>query len=107
MAKNIINKKEFKIIKLTPEEARTIGFGFQDETDFELICDNCNELMLSQDCYYVSCLNRALCSECFEEWYKYAERYLEDIRWETHRYTDTVRKLEVNCIILEDLEYGQ
>ena len=107
MAKRIINKKGFKIIKLTPEEARTIGFGFQDETDFELICDNCGELMLLQDCYYVSCLNRALCSECFEEWYKYAERYPEDIRWETHKYNDTVRKLEVNCIILEDLEYGQ
>lgn len=84
-----------------------IGFGFQDETDFELICDDCNALMREEDCYYVACLNRALCEECFNEWYDSAERYPEDIRWETHKYNDTVRKLEVNCIILEDEEYGR
>lgn len=107
MAKRIINEKGFKVIKLTPVEAQAIGFGFQDETDFELICDTCNELMITQDCYYVACLNSALCSECFEEWYDDAIRYPEDIRWETHKYNDTVRRLEVNCIILEDEEYGR
>ena len=107
MAKNVINEKGFKVIKLNPNEAKAIGFGIQDEINFELICDNCNELMLSQDCYYVAVLNKALCSECFEEWYEDAERYPEDIRWETHKYNDTVRKLEVNCIILENEEYGR
>lgn len=107
MAKNVINQKGFKIIKLNPQECKLIGFGFQDETDFELICDNCNELILSQDCYYVACLNRVLCSECFERWYEYAERYPEDIRWETHKYNDTVRRLEVNCINLEEFNYGK
>lgn len=107
MAKNVINEKGFKVIKLNPVECQMIGFGFQDETDFELICDNCNALMHEVNCYYVACLNRALCEECFDEWYYSAERYPEDIRWETHKYNDTIRKLEVNCIILEDEEYGR
>lgn len=107
MAKKIINKKGFKVIRLTLDEAKAIGFGIQDEDYHELICDNCNELLIAQDCYYVACLNKALCSECFEEWYEDAVRYPEDIRWETHKYNDTVRKLEVNCIILEDEEYGR
>ena len=107
MAKNVINEKGFKVIKLSPNEAKAIGFGFQDEIDFELICDNCNELMLSQDCYYVACLNRALCSECFDEWYDNAVRYPEDIRWETNKYNHTILRLEANGIILEDEEYGR
>ena len=107
MAKRIINKKDFKIIRLTVEECKTIGFGIQDEDYHELICDNCNELLITQDCYYVAVLNRVLCSECFEEWYEDAVRYPEDIRWETNKYNMTVRQLEVNCITLEDLEYGQ
>lgn len=107
MAKRIINKKEFKVIRLTVEECKAIGFGIQDEDYHELICDNCNELLITQDCYYVAVLNRVFCSECFEEWYQSAERYPEDIRWETNKYNMTVRKLEVNCITLEDLEYGR
>ena len=107
MAKNVINEKGFKVIKLNPVECQMIGFGFQDETSFELICDNCNALMREEDCYYVACLNRALCAECFNKWYDNAERYPEDIRWETNKYNMTVRKLEVTCIILEDEEYGR
>ena len=107
MAKRLINNKEFKIIRLTAEECKAIGFGIQDDDYHELICDNCNELLITQDCYYVAVLNRVFCSECFEEWYETAERYPEDIRWETNKYNMTVRKLEVNCITLEDLEYGQ
>lgn len=107
MAKNVINKKGFKIIKLNPVECQIIGFGVQDEGYFELICDNCNALMREEDCYYVACLNRVLCEECFNEWYDSAERYPEDVRWETNKYNHTILSLEANCIIIENEDYGR
>lgn len=106
MAKNVINEKGFKIIQFSPTECRQLGFGFQDANCFELICDNCNELLNNEnDIYYVAVLNRALCSKCFEDWYECSQRYKEDTRWETHKYNDIIRRCEVSCIIVEDSNY--
>jgi hypothetical protein len=87
MAKNVTNEKGFKVIALKPEECRQIGFGFQDETDFELICDNCNELINNElYVFYVCALNRVLCKSCFQDWYEDAVRYPEDTRYEDNKY---------------------
>ena len=87
MAKNVVNEKGFKIIALKPDECKQIGFGFQDETDFELICDNCNTLINDElYVFYVCVLNRVFCNECFQEWYEDAVYYPEDARYENNKY---------------------
>ena len=87
MAKNVVNEKGFKILAMKPEECKQVGFGFQDETDFELICDNCNELINNElYVFYVCVLNRVFCKECFQNWYEDAVRYPEDIRYEDNKY---------------------
>lgn len=87
MAKNVVNEKGFKVIALKPEECKQVGFGFQDETDFELICDNCNELINNElYVFYVCVLNRVFCKECFQNWYEDAVRYPEDTRYEDNKY---------------------
>lgn len=95
MAKNVVNEKGFKIIALKPDECKQIGFGFQDETDFELICDNCNELINDElYVFYVSVLNRVLCKECFQEWYEDAVYYPEDARCENCKYENVKSLIE-------------
>ena len=95
MAKNVINEKGFKVIALKPEECKQIGFGFQDETDFELICDNCNELINDElYVFYVCVLNRVLCKSCFQEWYEDAVYYPEDSRCENCKYEDVKALIE-------------
>lgn len=90
MARNIINEKGFKIIGLTPDECKNIGFGFQDETDFELICDNCNNFLNdNNEVYYIPVLNRVFCKECLINWYLSATYYPEDAKYESMKY-DTI-----------------
>lgn len=110
MAKNVINEKGFKVIALKPKECQQIGFGFQDETDFELICDDCNEL-LNDELYvfYVCVLNRVLCKECFQEWYESTVYYPEDARYENSKYEyinsliSSSKNIDYNII----MSYGQ
>jgi hypothetical protein len=95
MAKNVINEKNFRILALKPEECRQIGFGFQDETDFELICDDCNELINNElYVFYVCVLNRVLCKSCFKEWYENAVYYPEDARYENIKYENIKALIE-------------
>lgn len=110
MAKNVINEKGFKVIALKPDECKQIGFGFQDETDFELICDDCNELINDElYVFYVCVLNRVLCKECFQEWYESAVYYPEDARYENGKYEyinsliSSSKNIDYNIII----SYGQ
>jgi hypothetical protein len=95
MAKNVINEKNFRILALKPDECRQIGFGFQDETDFELICDDCNELINNElYVFYVCVLNRVLCKSCFKEWYENAVSYPEDARYENIKYENVKALIE-------------
>lgn len=110
MAKNVINEKGFKVIALKPDECKQIGFGFQDETDFELICDDCNELINDElYVFYVCVLNGVLCKKCFQEWYESAVYYPEDARYENDKYEyinsliSSSKNIDYNIII----SYGQ
>ena len=112
MAKNVINEKGFKVIALKPKECQQIGFGFQDETDFELVCDNCNELINDElYVFYVCVLNGVLCKSCFQEWYENAVYYPEDSRYENDNYeyikslieSNSFKNIDYNIII----SYGQ
>lgn len=106
MAKNVINEKGFKVIALTPNECFQVGFGYYSGVINELVCDNCNEIINNHnEVYYIPVLNRVFCKECFVSWYEDAERYTEDIRWETRKYNAFVSKAEQEGITLVEINY--
>lgn len=77
MAKLVENKKRFLVIKSTLSEFSQIGSP--------CICDQCGEPMTG-DIYYVAVLNRAMCKECYHDWYSRATSYPEDVPTEISNY---------------------
>ena len=76
------NEKGFLIIRTeTLEEALNFG-GLA-------ICDGCNKA--SYTGYYISVLNYWYCDKCFNDWYKRAKRYAEDIDIEERNYKRTLK----------------
>lgn len=105
MAKNVINEKGFKIIALTTEECKDVGFGFQyvDKRKnaisycWDLVCDNCNGLLNHEkEVYYIPVLNRVFCKECLTEWYEEATYYPEDKYYETWKYDAISGSIQIN-----------
>lgn len=64
MAELVKNDKGFKVIKLSTEEAKKLGWGI--DYSGECICTDCDEL-ISGDIYYVVVLNDTMCKECYEK----------------------------------------
>lgn len=77
MAHTIKNNKKFKVIAMTQDEAKELGFGVEDG----IICMNCNNYIMHV-IYYIPVLNDCMCKECFKQWYKRATHYPEDIEFE-------------------------
>ena len=99
MAKNVINEKGFKVIALTPNECFQIGFGAY----YELICDNCNSIIIDYDeVYYIPVLNRIFCQQCLVDWYDNATYYPEDKRYEDRKYEMLIANLKANNIVIEE-----
>ena len=105
MAKNVINEKGFKIIALTTEECKDVGFGFQyfdkrkDTNNYcwDLVCDNCNKLLNHEkEVYYIPVLNRVFCKDCLKDWYENATYYPEDKRYEALKYDTISNYIKVN-----------
>lgn len=96
MARAVNNKKDFKIIVMTPKEAiDKCGFGYYDEETNEtlLIDDNTNTVLNDEDyVYYVCVLNRLFSKSVVRRWLKEATRYSEDIPYEL-RYFDAYMEL--------------
>lgn len=91
MAKNVTNDKGFKVIALTPNECKDVGFGVHyvhgGINIYELICDNCNKLLNDEDeVYYIPILNRVFCKEGLIDWYNTAIYYPEDKHYENNKY---------------------
>ena len=105
MAKNVINEKGFKIIALTTEECKDIGFGFQyidkrkDANNYcwDLVCDNCNGFLnYKKEVYYIPVLNRVFCKECLKDWYESATYYPEDKHYEIRKYDAISGSIQIN-----------
>ena len=105
MAKNVINEKGFKIIGLSPDECKEIGFGFQyvdkhkdaDNYCWDLVCDNCNKLLNDEkEVYYIPVLNRVFCKECLINWYDNATYYPEDKHYEIRKYNAISGSIQIN-----------
>lgn len=105
MAKNVINEKGFKIIGLTTEECKDVGFGFQyvDKCkdainySYDLVCDSCNSLLNDdKEVYYIPVLNRVFCKDCLSSWYSVAVYYPEDKHYEDMKYDTISNYIKIN-----------
>ena len=84
MSTIIINKKGFGVIRTSAGEC--ISWGGM------AVCDHCNQ---SAGTGYLACvLNHWLCPDCFDDWYKRAKRYEEDIPYEKRRMNEYKFMLE-------------
>lgn len=81
MARKVINKKNFLIIKISIEEARELGFGIEGHC----ICTECNKF-IDGDIYYVCVLNDTMDKECLLRFLARATRYVEDMDIEKRYY---------------------
>lgn len=88
----IKTKKGHLIIKMTPLEVIFIcRFGI----NFNLICDNCNDLCNNnQFVYYIPVLNQLFCEECFKKFSENAEYYKEDKEYEERNYNYYISKFK-------------
>ena len=86
MATIITNKKGFGVIRTSAAECFKWG-GIA-------ICDSCNQSASSG--YLVCVLNHQLCPDCFNDWYKRAKRYQEDIPYEERRFKEYELVLNLN-----------
>ena len=90
MATIVNNKKVFKVIKMSNEEAKSIGFG----TPYGCICSECNEI-INDDIYYIAVLNVTMDKKCYEEWLGWAINYPEDKEIEEKEFNTIKNKLNI------------
>ena len=98
MAKRINCKKGFKVISLTPKEAETIGFGFEEGC----LCMECNNI-IKDNVYYIAVLNDVMDEECFNNWLETAIHYSEDARIEDSNFLNIYYRCTLMGINVENL----
>lgn len=91
MATLVKNSKEFKVIKMSLEEAYNLGWGIAKN---KCICMNCNNF-ITGDLYFPVVLNDTMDKECYEKWLAEAINYPEDREYEESRYNQIKGKLNI------------
>lgn len=94
MASVVTNKKRFKVIKLSYEEAIIkCGFGFYGKV---ILCDNCNKKVThDEELYYVAILDFVFCKDCYNKWYKTAKYFKEDRKGEERNFKAYAKMLNI------------
>lgn len=77
MARLINTEKGFKVIVISQDEARFLGFGISKGC----LCAHCNNI-IQEEIYYIPVLNDTMDKECFNNWYNGARYYKEDATYE-------------------------
>lgn len=77
MASIVDNDKGFKVVSLSHEEGRKLGWGLPEG----FVCTNCNNI-IEGDLYYICVLNDVMDKKCYENWLKTAVNYAEDRGYE-------------------------
>ncbi len=94
MAKQFKESK-FLVIEGSETDFAAIGFGVPVQfVGRILVCDNCNEQIAGQTCYYVPVLNQVFCKECFDKWNATAKHFSEDDNYERVHFDGIKSKLE-------------
>ena len=99
MAYKYKNKQGHLIINMTPEEAKTIGFGIIDNEIYYLIDyqDN-SDLSSAKELSYIAVLNDVMNATKIESWCKHHSHYAEDTKYETKAYNNVINKLKEHGI---------
>lgn len=114
MARIVQNDKGFKVIALSHEESRALGFGI-DNTGI-CICSHCNRYIVSapptdiptvdaienevvSDIYYIAVLNDVMDEECYNKWYNNAKYYSDDRFIENHNFERVKGAIEMEYLI--------
>lgn len=96
MAKKYDNEKGFLVIEMPIKEAAFIcNFGFISPSGIPIIIDDNTNEVIQGNVYYVAVLNRAFSKEGYNEWYKNATRYKEDIPYEERYFNYYAERLGI------------
>ena len=81
----IVKNDTYIVIKLLPIEIQHLDWGN--------LCDNCNK-EINDSIYYIPVLNDLMCKDCMEKWYKDAEYFPEDKKYETQYINSLIYNLK-------------
>lgn len=99
MAKIYSNDKNFLVIEMTKQEAKTLNFGvtFEDNTH-AVICGSCNKMIENNKIYYVAGINEVLCEDCIDDFIKNMNHYIDDdsLRYEINHFNYVAQKLSMS-----------
>lgn len=91
MAELVKNDKDFRVIKMSLDEAKGLGWGTPGGN---MICMDCNEY-IEGDIYYIPVLGDVMHKECYEKWLENATRYKEDIPYEEKAFKAVADELKL------------
>lgn len=94
MAKIIKNKKDFMVIKIGYFEM--VGITKNPDP----VCDRCLDNKVNQG-YYIAVLNQWFCKKCYEDWYRTAVHYEQDLLIEIKNFNNYITALSNMGIIIE------
>jgi hypothetical protein len=86
--KEIKNKKGFKVLKLSTEECRCLGWGIPEG----MICARCNDI-IKGDVYYIAALNDVMDKDCYESFTEDSTYYEADAPIEQRNFDYVVNSL--------------
>ena len=96
MAKKYNNDKGFLVIEMSIIEAAfTCNFGYIIPNRIPVIIDDNTNEVIRGNVYYVAVLNRAFSKENYDDWYKNATRYKEDIPYEERYFNYYAERLGI------------
>lgn len=81
------DKSKFLIIEMTPEEAKSLGFGIPEGC----LCMHCNEI-IKDTIYYIAVLNDVMDIHCLEQYLMHAKWYPEDAMIEQRNFYNIIRR---------------
>jgi hypothetical protein len=90
MATLVENSKNFKVLKMSYSECRSLNWGIPNG----IICASCNGIINKDEIHYVCVLHDTLCKSCYKEWLKGAKNYPEDREYEDKIYDNVTEELE-------------
>jgi hypothetical protein len=91
MATTVENAKNFKVLKMTSSECKSLHWGVSEG----IICTHCNNIISDKTgIYYICVLHDTMCKECYEEWLEGATHYPEDMNYEDRVYRRVTKALE-------------
>jgi hypothetical protein len=82
MARIVENEKGFKVLGMSTEEARSLGWGIPEG----MVCCFCNDI-IKDEVFFIAVLNDTADEKCYKEWLERSYNYPEDRPYEDRVFT--------------------